>query len=420
MPEATERGAAQAPSRGGPLAHIRVLDLGRIMAAPWATQIFADLGADVVKVERPGSGDDTRAWGPPFLKDKDGNPTREAGYYLSVNRGKRSVTIDMAKPEGREIIRALALRADVVIENFKAGALARYGLDAASLRADNPRLVYCSVTGFGQDGPRRDQAAYDFAIQAMGGLMSVTGERDDLPGGGPQKVGVPIVDIMTGMYAAVAILAALARRAETGEGEVIDLAMLDVQAAFLANQAMNFLVSGRPPRRGGNRHPNIQPQDVFPCADGHLVLAVGNDAQFAKLCEAISRPGWATDERFATNAARVRNNAALTPLLAERFRDFARADLAAALDKAGVPCAPINDIPQMLDDPQLKHREMLRHLPHPQAGSVPQVVSPLRFANAPLRFERAPPLLGEHTAEILAELGFDAPALAGLTARGVV
>ncbi|SDR61602.1 Crotonobetainyl-CoA:carnitine CoA-transferase CaiB [Rhizobiales bacterium GAS191] len=420
MPEATERGAAQAPSRGGPLAHIRVLDLSRIMAAPWATQIFADLGADVVKVERPGSGDDTRAWGPPFLKDKDGNPTREAGYYLSVNRGKRSVTIDMAKPEGREIIRALALRADVVIENFKAGALARYGLDAASLRADNPRLVYCSVTGFGQDGPRRDQAAYDFAIQAMGGLMSVTGERDDLPGGGPQKVGVPIVDIMTGMYAAVAILAALARRAETGEGEVIDLAMLDVQAAFLANQAMNFLVSGRPPRRGGNRHPNIQPQDVFPCADGHLVLAVGNDAQFAKLCEAISRPGWATDERFATNAARVRNNAALTPLLAERFRDFARADLAAALDKAGVPCAPINDIPQMLDDPQLKHREMLRHLPHPQAGSVPQVVSPLRFANAPLRFERAPPLLGEHTAEILAELGFDAPALAGLTARGVV
>jgi crotonobetainyl-CoA:carnitine CoA-transferase CaiB-like acyl-CoA transferase len=414
-----ETSASRAP-RSGPLAHIRVLDLGRIMAAPWATQILADLGADVIKVERPGAGDDTRSWGPPFLKDRDGQPTREAGYFLAVNRGKRSVTIDMTKPEGQEIIRRLAASSDVVIENFKVGALARYRLDAASLRALNPRLIYCSVTGFGQDGPRRDQAAYDFAIQAMGGLMSVTGERDDAPGGGPQKVGVPIVDIMTGMYAAVAILAALARRAETGEGDTIDLAMLDVQSAFLANQAMNWLISDRLPKRGGNRHPNIQPQDVFACADGQLVLACGNDGQFAKLCEAIGRPEWARDECFATNAARVRNNAVLTALLAERFGAFRRSELAAKLDAAGVPCAPINDIPQVFEDEQVKHREMLRHLPHPLAGDVPQVVSPLRFAEAPLRFERAPPLLGEHNAEILAELGFGDEERSRLAERGVI
>ena len=406
--------------RQGPLSHLRVLDLSRIMAAPWATQILADLGADVIKVERPGTGDDTRGWGPPFLKDQEGNPTRDAGYFLAVNRGKRSVTVDIAEPEGQAVIRRLAEGADIVLENFKAGALARYGLDAASLRAVNPRLIYLSVTGFGQDGPRADQAAYDFAIQAMGGLMSITGERDDAPGGGPQKVGVPIVDLMTGMYAAVAVLAAVARRAETGLGETIDLAMLDVGAAFLANQATNWLLSGRAPRRGGNRHPNIQPQDVFPCADGQLVLAVGNDGQFRKLCEALGRPGWAEDERFATNAARVRNNPALTPLLAERFRDFERDALMKALDAAGVPCAPINSIPEVFEDPQIRHREMLRHIPHPVAGSVPQVVSPLRFAENPLRFDRAPPTLGQHTAEVLAELGLDEEAVAGLAARGVI
>ncbi len=406
--------------RRGPLAHIRVLDLSRIMAAPWATQILADLGADVIKVERPGSGDDTRSWGPPFLADQDGKPTRDAGYFLSVNRGKRSVTLDLAKPEGQEIVRRLAATADVVIENFKAGALARYGLDAASLRAANPQLIYCSVTGFGQDGPRRDQAAYDFTIQAMGGLMSVTGERDDMPGGGPQKVGVPIVDLMTGMYAAVAVLAALARRAETGQGDAIDLAMLDVQAAFLANQAMNWLVGGRTPQRGGNRHPNIQPQDVFPCADGQIVLAVGNDGQFARLCEAIGRPGWARDERFATNAARVRNTAELSALLTERFRDFDKASLTAALDAAGVPCGPINTIPQVFEDPQIRHRCMLRNLPHPAAGTVPQVVSPMNFAEAPLSFERAPPLLGQHTAEVLAAIGIGEGERAALAERGII
>jgi crotonobetainyl-CoA:carnitine CoA-transferase CaiB-like acyl-CoA transferase len=406
--------------RTGPLAHVRVLDLSRIMAAPWATQILADLGADVIKVERPGVGDDTRAWGPPFLKDADGNATREAGYFLSVNRGKRSVTVDMAQPEGQAIIHEIAKSADIVLENFKAGSLAKYRLDPASLRAINPRLIYCSVTGFGQDGPRADQAAYDFAIQAMGGLMSVTGERDDMPGGGPQKVGVPIVDLMTGMYAAVAVLAALAKRNESGEGETIDLAMLDVQSAFLANQAMNWLVSGRVPKRGGNRHPNIQPQDVFACADGHLVLAVGNDGQFVKLCEALGRPDWATDPRFAKNPDRVRNNPELTPLLTARFAELGRATLSAKLDAAGVPCAPINDIPQVFDDPQVKHREMLRHLPHPLAGTVPQVVSPMRFETNPLRFDRAPPLLGQHTREVLEELGIAPEEREALAARGII
>ncbi|PWS36417.1 CoA transferase [Falsiroseomonas bella] len=400
----------------GPLSHIRVLDLGRIMAAPWATQILADLGADVIKIERPGAGDDTRAWGPPFLKAEDGTPTKEAGYFLAVNRGKRSVTLDIAKPEGQAIVKRIAETADVVVENFKAGALAKYGLDAASLRAQKPSLIYCSVTGFGQDGPRRDQAAYDFMIQAMGGLMSVTGERD----GAPQKVGVPIVDLMTGMYATVAILAAIANRERTGQGETIDLAMLDVQAGFLANQAMNWLVGGKVPHRAGNRHPNIQPQDVFPAKDGHIVLAVGNDGQFAKLCEAIGRPDWAADPRFMKNQDRVRHEAALTPLLADRFRDFTRAELTALLDAAGVPCGPINSVPDVFADPQVLHRQMLRELPHPLAGRVQQVVNPIRLQDAPLTFETPPPTLGQHTAEVLGELGISDAERAALRDSGVI
>jgi crotonobetainyl-CoA:carnitine CoA-transferase CaiB-like acyl-CoA transferase len=400
----------------GPLSHIRVLDLGRIMAAPWSTQILADLGAEVIKIERPGAGDDTRGWGPPFLKDRDGNATREAGYYLSVNRGKRSVTLDIAKPEGQAIVRRLAERCDVVVENFKAGALAKYGLDAASLRAIKPSLIYCSVTGFGQDGPRRDQAAYDFMIQAMGGLMSLTGEAD----GAPQKVGVPIVDLMTGMYATVAILAAVAKRNETGQGETIDLAMLDVQAAFLANQAMNWAIGNRVPHRAGNRHPNIQPQDVFPAKDGHIVLAVGNDGQFAKLCEAIGRPDWAKDPRFVRNADRVRHNAELTPMLAERFLEFTRAELTAKLDAAGVPCGPINTVPDVFADPQIVHRQMLRDLPHPLAGTVRQVVSPIRMQDSPLVFEKPPPLLGQHTAEVLGALGITEDEQQALAAKGVI
>ena len=399
--------------RQGPLSHVKVLDLSRIMAGPWSTQILADLGADVIKVERPGAGDDTRSWGPPFLKDENGQPTREAGYYLSVNRGKRSITLDITTPEGQEVIKRLARTSDIVVENYKVGTLVRYGLDYDSLKAINPKLIYASVTGFGQTGPRRNAAAYDFAIQAMGGLMSVTGERDDLPGGGPQKVGVPIVDLMTGMYTTVGLLAALSRRAVTGVGDYIDIAMLDVQAAFLANQAMNYLVSDRSPKRNGNRHPNIQPQDVFPCADGFIVLAVGNDGQFAKLCNILGCSEWSKDERFATNPARVRNHSELDPRLRAEFAKRTRDDLIAALDVAGVPCAPINTVPEVFEDPQIKHRRMLRSLPHPTAGQVPQVVSPLNFVNEPLSFDRPPPLLGEHTDEILAEVGMPTPSRQG-------
>ncbi|NOW48057.1 crotonobetainyl-CoA:carnitine CoA-transferase CaiB-like acyl-CoA transferase [Novosphingobium sp. SG751A] len=406
--------------RHGPLANIRVLDLGRIMAAPWATQMLADLGAEVIKIERPGAGDDTRAWGPPFLRDSDGHPTKESGYFLSVNRGKRSVTLDITKPEGQAILREMAGTVDVVIENFKAGGLAKYGLDAASLRAINPRLIYCSVTGFGQDGPRADQAAYDFAIQAMGGLMSVTGERDDLPGGGPQKVGVPIIDLMTGMYAGVAILAALNRRHETGRGDTIDLAMLDVASAFLANQAMNYLVSGRIPQRGGNRHPNIQPQDVFGAADGRFVLAVGNDGQFAKLCAVLGQPEWSQRPEFSTNAGRVKANSELTALLSQAFAPWSRADLLARLEQAGVPAAPINTIDQVFADPQLVHRAMLREVPHPLSGTVPQVVSPMNFAEAPLDFDKAPPLLGADTAEILSSFGISEKSRHELAEKGII
>lgn len=391
-------------NRSGPLSHIRILDLGRIMAAPWATQIFADLGADVIKIERPGVGDDTRNWGPPFLKDDDGNFTKESGYFLSVNRGKRSVTVDLSSSHGQSVIRALAATSDVVIENFKVGALKKYGLDAETLRKINPRLIYCSVTGYGQDGPRAEEAAYDFAIQAMGGLMSVTGEKDDLPGGGPQKVGVPVVDLMTGMYAAVGILAAIASREHTGKGDTIDLAMLDVSAALLANQAMNHLASGAIPQRNGNRHPNIQPQDVFACADGHFVLAVGNDQQFVKLCEAIDEPALAHDPRFVTNSDRVSSEHLLTPILNKAFGRYARNDLVEKLSAFGVPCAPINTIPELFSEPQIKHREMLRKIRHPQTQELPQVVSPLNFSENPLRFDRPPPMLGEHTEEVLADL----------------
>ena len=389
----------------GPLSNIRVLDLSRIMAAPWAGQILADLGADVIKVERPGAGDDTRTWGPPFLKDASGKATKEAGYYLSVNRGKRSIALELDRPEGQTVVRALTARSDIVLENFKVGTLKRFGLDYEGLKAINPRIIYCSVTGFGQTGPKREAAAYDFMIQAMGGLMSITGERDGMPGAGPQKVGVPIVDLMTGMYATVGVLAALARRNETGQGEYIDLAMLDVQAAFLANQAMNWLVSGNAPKRGGNRHPNIQPQDVFPCADGFVALAVGNDGQFGRLAEILGHPEWIGDERFATNPARVRNHPLLDPLLRAEFASRSRRELIAALDAAGVPCSPINTVPEVFAEPQVQHRNMLRKLPHPTAGEVPQVVSPLNFTNEPLAFDRPPPLLGQHTEEILRELG---------------
>lgn len=404
----------------GPLSHIRVLDLSRIMAGPWASQILADLGADVIKVERPGVGDDTRSWGPPFLKDAAGKSTSNSGYFLCVNRGKRSITLNLDSAEGQDIVRALAARSDVLLENYKVGTLQKFNLGPDQLRAINPRLIYASVTGFGQTGPRSHQAAYDFMIQALGGLMSVTGERDDRAGGGPQKVGVPIVDLMTGMYTTVGILAALARREQTGRGDYIDIAMLDVQTAFLANQSMNFLLSGKPPARTGNSHPNIQPQDVFPCRDGYVALAVGNDGQFVNFCVAIGRSELAQDPRFARNADRVRNVAELTDIISTSLQADSMQAWDRKLSAAGVPCAPINTVPDVFNDPQVKHREMLRQVPHPLAGAVPQVVSPLRFTEAPLSFERAPPLLGQHTADVLSELGIDASAQTNLHQRGVI
>jgi len=394
----------------GPLSHIRVLDLSRIMAGPWSGQILADLGADVIKIERAGEGDDTRRWGPPFLKDKDGKPTKESGYYLSVNRGKRSVALDLKSEEGRAAVRALAAQSDIVLENFKAGTLERMGLGYEDLRQVNPRLIYCSITGFGLSGPMKDDAAYDFMIQAMGGLMSVTGAPDDAPGGGPQKVGVPIVDIMTGMYATIGVLAALANREQTGKGDHIDLAMLDVSVAMLANQAMNYLVSGTPPVRRGNRHPNIQPQNVYPVADGHIVLAVGNDGQFRKFAEVIGRPELADDPDYATNPARVENLPALEEILIEELAKSGVDHWVATFASNGIPAGPINTVDRVFDEPQVQHRKMLRDVPHPLSGDLKQVVSPLNFRNAPLSFDKAPPLLGEHTNEVLSALGLETTA----------
>jgi crotonobetainyl-CoA:carnitine CoA-transferase CaiB-like acyl-CoA transferase len=397
-----------------------VLDLSRIMAGPWSTQIFADLGADVIKVERPNVGDDTRAWGPPWLMSSAGTETRESGYYLAVNRGKRSLTVALDKPEGQAVVRELATRCDIVIENFKVDTLARYGLDYASLKLINPRLIYCSITGFGQTGPKREVAAYDFAMQGMGGLMSVTGEADGIAGGGPQKVGIPVVDLTTGMYATIAILAALAQREVSGQGEFIDVAMLDVSAAMLSNQAMNFLVGGRVPARNGNRHPNIQPQDVIQCRDGAMVLAVGNDAQFVKLCEVLGEAAMATDARFLRNADRVRHREELLARLGAAFLRADRSHWVPRLESAGVPCGPINNVAEVFAEEQIRHRQMQIDLPHPTAGSVPLLASPMRFAHTPITHERHPPLLGQHTNEILSELGHDAASIEHLRRTGIV
>ncbi|WP_420142391.1 CaiB/BaiF CoA transferase family protein [Sphingomonas sp.] len=377
-----------------PLHDVRVLDLSRILAGPLAGQVLADLGADVIKVERPDGGDDTRGWGPPFLANGD------AAYFLAANRGKRSIRIDIATAEGQALVRRIAAKSDVVLENYKAGGLARYGLDYAGLREAKPDIVYCSITGFGQDGPRANQAAYDFMIQAMGGLMSVTGEADDRPGGGPQKVGLPVVDMLTGLYATTAILAALRRRDATGRGDHIDLALFDVMTASLLNQGMNHLVGGVTPTRRGNRHPNIQPQDVFPTGEGHIVLAVGNDGQFAKLCDVIGRSELASDPRFARNAGRVDHYDALRPLLVAALAARPGADWVALLDAAGVPAAPINSVPQVLTDPQIAHRGMVTTLDHPVAGALPMLANPIRFAEATLSYRRPPPLHGEHDDEI--------------------
>lgn len=405
----------------GALANIRVLDLSRVLAGPWAGQMLADLGADVIKVERPGTGDDTRHWGPPFLKDADGRDTTEAAYYLCANRNKRSLTVDFTRAEGQRLIRELAAQSDILLENFKVGGLAAYGLDYASLRAINPRLIYCSITGFGQQGPYAQRAGYDFMIQGLGGLMSLTGRSEGEEGAGPVKVGVALTDILTGLHATVAVLAALQHRERSGEGQHIDVALLDVQVACLANQALNYLTTGVPPRRLGNAHPNIVPYQDFPTADGDFILTVGNDGQFRKFCEVAGHPEWADDPRFASNSARVAHRGELIPLIRQATVFKTTAEWVSALEAAGVPCGPINDLAQVFSDPQVLARGLKVDLPHPLAGSAPGVASPLHLSATPVEYRNAPPLLGEHTEQVLAErLGLDGEAIAALRAQGVI
>ena len=392
------------PIRSAPLEGVRVLDLTRVLAGPWCTQNLADLGADVIKIERPGAGDDTRGWGPPYLKDENGRDTSEAAYYLSANRNKRSVALDIATPRGAELVRQLAAGSDVVVENFKVGGLKKYGLDHESLRAAYPHLIYCSITGFGQTGPYASRPGYDFMIQGMGGLMSITGERDDLPGGGPQKAGVAVADLMTGMYATTGILAALFERQRSGQGQHLDMALLDCQVAMLANQNANYMTSGAAPRRAGNAHQNLVPYQVFAARDGHLIVAVGNDSQFRAYCRVIGQPELAQDARFATNPGRVVHRDILVPLLAQRMQEGLRDDWLQQLEEAGVPAGPINTLEQVYDDPQVQARGMRRELPHPAAGTVPVSASPLRLSDTPVQYRRPPPMLGEHTAEVLSEM----------------
>ena len=403
------------------LSHLRVLDLSRVLAGPWAGQILADLGAEVIKVERPGNGDDTRAWGPPFLKDAYGESTGEAAYYLSANRNKQSVTIDFTKPQGQQLVRALAAKSDILIENFKVGGLEAYGLDYASLKALNPDLIYCSITGFGQTGPYAKRAGYDFMVQGLGGLMSLTGRPEGEEGAGPVKVGVALTDILTGLYSTVAILAALAHRQHDGGGQHIDMALLDVQVACLANQAMNYLTTGVAPQRLGNAHPNIVPYQDFPTADGDFILTVGNDSQFRKFAEVAGRPEWADDPRFATNTLRVANRSVLVPLLRQATVFKTTAEWVAQLEAVGVPCGPINDLAQVFADPQVQARGLAMQLPHALAGLVPQVASPIRLSETPVEYRNAPPLLGEHTRQVLEQvLGLHADAVEALRQSGVL
>jgi formyl-CoA transferase len=398
-----------------------------VLAGPWCTQLLADLGADVIKVERPagedgtGGGDDTRRWGPPYLKDARGRDTSESAYYLSANRGKRSITLDISRPAGQDIVKQLVTRCDVLVENYKVGQLAKSGLDYASLSALNPKLIYCSITGFGQDGPYKDRAGYDFIIQGMAGFMSITGERDDRPGGGPQKAGVAISDLMTGLYATIAIQAALVHRLRTNKGQYIDMALFDVMLGSLANMNLNYLTTGRTPQRAGNAHQNIVPYQVFAAVDGHVIVAVGNDAQYERLCEVINRLDLYLDKRFRTNAERVRNRDTLIPVLADEFARRSVAWWVQKLELVGVPCGPINTIAQAIDDPQTLARGLRFDLPHPLGGQVPMMGTPIKMSASGVGTEIPPPTLGQHTDEILKGLvGLDAAAIDLLRKRRIV
>ena len=405
----------------GPLQHLRVLDLTRVLAGPWCTQTLADLGADVIKIERPGQGDDTRQWGPPFAPDAQGQPTTEAAYFLAVNRNKRSVTLDIATPEGQQIVRELVAQCDVLVENFKVGDMRRYGLDYESLRAEHPVLVYCSITGFGQTGPYAPRAGYDFIVQGMGGFMSVTGEGEQVPGSSPQKAGVAIADLFTGAQATIAILAALTHRDRTGEGQHLDICLLDTQVAMMANMATNYLATGQSPVRWGNAHPNIVPYQTFQVADGWVIVACGNDSQFRKITEVAGAPELASDERFSTNPQRVRHRQVLIPLLDDLMRHKTRAQWIAALEAAGVPCGPINQMADVFQDPQVLARDMLVRLPHPTAGQVSVPGSALKLSGTPVAYRSAPPLLGQHTQEVLQSLtSLSADDLQDLQARRVI
>lgn len=411
----------------GALAGIKVLDLSRVLAGPWATQMLADLGADVIKVERPEAGDDTRHWGPPFLKDEHGNDTREASYFTACNRNKRSITVDMAHPEGQALLRKMAAEADVLVENFKVGGLKQYGLDYDSLKTLNPRLIYCSITGFGQKGPYAERAGYDLMVQAMCGLMSITGHADDQPGGGPLKVGVAVIDVFTGLYASNAILAAInARdnaRTGTGQGQYIDMALLDVGMAVLANQAAGFLATGKAPGRAGNIHPSLAPYQDFRSSDGNVLLAIGNDGQFARFCAAAGKPEWAQDSRFATNTARVQNRPALLALMEPLMRTRTTAEWIALLEDKAVPCGPINTIAQAFDDPQVQARGIRKTLPRDAGDGIAQiatVASPMRLSATPVSYRNAPPALGQHTQQVLQELGLSPEEITALQSAKVV
>jgi len=399
-----------------PLEHLKVLDLSRVLAGPWATQILADLGADVVKIERPGAGDDTRGWGPPYLKAADGQETGEAAYFLSANRNKRSVAVDISTPAGQEIIRALARDCDIVVENFKVGGLKKYGLDYDSLAALNPGLIYCSITGFGQDGPYAPQAGYDFIVQGMSGLMSITGQPD----GPPTKVGTAVADLTTGMYGVIGILAALAHRARTGEGQHVDMALLDTQMSWLANQNMNWLVGGKTPVRQGNAHPNIVPYQDFETADGHVIVCVGNDRQFARFVAALELGHLAGDDRFATNRARVTHRDALVPQLEAAMKTRTTADWLRVLEDINIPHGPINSVAEAFADPQAIHRGMAVDMDHPSGVTLKTVANPVRLSRTPVSYRSAPPLLGAHTDDVLNELGYDGDAIAALRRDGVI